>query len=506
MSRPRRRPGLALVALALSIATPGLTQQAPDPATIPAAGLLNDFEIFRRAYLELHPGLYRYTTPEELEARFDTLRLALSRDLTRAEAYLGFSRFLAAIRCGHTYANFWNQSEEIQAELFGGRDKLPFTFRLIGDRMIVTADASDAGALPPGTEVASIDGEEVGAVLARLMPYVAADGSNDGKRRDELQLTGVGDYEYFDVFFPLLHPVRAGAFSLEIESPAGERGEVRVDAVTRQERSARLAERYGPRPDTVDELWRFEVWDSTTAYLKVGSFVTWRMEMDWREFLRDAFQTMRERDIRFLVLDLRGNAGGDAAVGTMLQNFLLSKEIRIRPRRQLLRYRSVPSDLAPYLETWEDGFFDRGESIVPVEDGFYTFRSARLETRTVPARDDAFQGRAFVLVGPANSSGTFTLAATLKAHRLATLVGRTTGGNLRGINSGQFFFLRLPSSGLETDIPLIAYVTQGQARDAGVEPDVLVEPAVEDVRAGIDPEIEAVRRLIAEAKRPAPEE
>ena len=35
------------------------------------------------------------------------------------------------------------------------------------------------------------------------------------------------------------------------------------------------------------------------------------------------------------------------------------------------------------------------------------------------------------------------------------MVGQVTGGNLRGINGGAFFFLNLPNSRLEIDLPLI---------------------------------------------------
>jgi len=103
-----------------------------------------------------------------------------------------------------------------------------------------------------------------------------------------------------------------------------------------------------------------------------------------------------------------------------------------------------------------------------------------------------YRGNVWVLVGPENSSATFEFALAVKQHNLATLVGRPTGGNQRGINGGAFYFLRLPNSGIEVDLPLIAQFPREPQPDAGIAPDVLVVPSVQDIAAGVDAELEAV--------------
>ncbi|MEI9929805.1 MAG: hypothetical protein WDM89_04385 [Rhizomicrobium sp.] len=106
----------------------------------------------------MHPGLYRYATPAEMAAHFDALEDDFGNAQNLGEAYLTLSRFLATIRCGHTYANFYNQSKDVVSALFSGRDKLPFQFRWIGNRMIVTRNLSPETRLARGTEVLGIDG------------------------------------------------------------------------------------------------------------------------------------------------------------------------------------------------------------------------------------------------------------------------------------------------------------------------------------------------------------
>lgn len=58
------------------------------------------------------------------------------------------------------------------------------------------------------------------------------------------------------------------------------------------------------------------------------------------------------------------------------------------------------------------------------------------------------------------------------------------------------FFLRLPHSKIERDIPLFAGFPLTEQPDSGVLPDIYVTPNAEDVINGVDTELEAARRLI----------
>ena len=108
-----------------------------------------------------------------------------------------------------------------------------------------------------------------------------------------------------------------------------------------------------------------------------------------------------------------------------------------------------------------------------------------------------YTGRVWVLVGAMNSSATFEFAEAIARNRLGTLVGQITGGNQRGITGGAFFFMTLPNSGIEVDVPLIGQFPIGPLPpDAGLEPNVRVQPTAADIAAGRDVELDAVLALI----------
>ncbi|HEU4536736.1 MAG TPA: S41 family peptidase [Polyangiaceae bacterium] len=489
-------------------AAPASVELAPAPAPVAAPGagpalrsaeLLADAALLRRTYEALHPGLYRYTTPARLAARYAELERALGRDQTLQEAYVAIAAFTASVKCGHSYPNFFNQPKEVAAALFAGLPRLPFFFRWLGGRMVVTRSFAGDARLAPGAEVLAIDGVPAPTLLARLLPLARADGSNDAKRVSVLEARGESKYEAFDVYYPMLFPPRGGAVELLVaDARTGARATLRAATVGQAEREAAVEAREKARRGGDDVApWELRFLDDGLALLTMPTWALYRTAWDWRGFLDEAFATLARRGARDLVIDLRGNEGG-LSVGDVLLSHLSAREVRLDQFRRYVRYRAVPADLAPHLDTWDRSFLDWGDAAVDAGGGFYRLTRYDDDERgsvVRPARP-TFAGRAWVLVDASNSSATFEFALAVRDHRLGTLVGQPLGGNRRGINGGAFFFLRLPGSKIEVDVPLIGFYPDGERPDAGLAPDVAVAPAAADVAAGADVELAAVRAQI----------
>jgi len=152
-----------------------------------------------------------------------------------------------------------------------------------------------------------------------------------------------------------------------------------------------------------------------------------------------------------------------------------------------VRFRRTPASLNPYLDTWDDSFRTLGAADArPAENGFYVLQSARRDASIHPV------GRRLTLpvaalIGPVNSSATFQFAENAQQSGRVRLFGSPTGGNLRGINGGCFFFVRLPASGIEFDLQLMGYFRLRPEPDSGIAPDVLISASIADVAAGRDP-------------------
>lgn len=460
-----------------------------------AEDLRADLAVLQRAYETLHPGLYRYQTSNQVRRLFAQADSFFAQDRTLGEAFLTLTRLTAAVRCGHSYPNFFNQPKPIAEALFAGKDKLPFQFRWLAKRMVVTAESGGTGLLR-GTEILAIDGVETGKILSTLLPLARADGRNDAKRVAYLEVNGNERYHAFDVLYPLVFPPKGDAFSLQVRRPGHrEREEVKVAAIDLVQRRRSGGEAKEPTAD--EPRWTRQE-EGGVCVIRMPTWALYDSKWDYRAWTEELFQDLVQRHVPDLVLDLRENEGGLDAGNSFLAH-LIDQPLRLPRYLRYVRYQRVPDDLNPVLDTWDRSFRDWGQAAAgPLRNGFY-----RLTKWDDAGGDDLIQpltplyrGRVWVLVGAVNSSATFQFALAVKENRLGRLVGQPTGGNRRGINGGAFFFVRLPRTQIEVDLPLVARFPERPQPDAGVVPDILVSPSAAAVAEGRDVELDRVRLLI----------
>ena len=132
-----------------------------------------DLEIIREA-IAIHPGAVRYQSPQRLADMHRAFEGTYSSASSLEARYLIMSRFLASLRCGRTYCNFYSQSGAVTQDLLRRPTRLPFLFRWIDDRMIVTANGAEV--LERGSEILSIDGRDAADVFHAMLPFARADG------------------------------------------------------------------------------------------------------------------------------------------------------------------------------------------------------------------------------------------------------------------------------------------------------------------------------------------
>ncbi len=462
---------------------------------ISSGKLLDDLRILKMALKELHPGLYRYKTKQEIDSIFAYFDIACAIPQSYQQAFLNFTRLTAAIQCGHTFPNVHNQHGLIREVVLNQRDKLPFAFRVIDEKMIITSSVANTSTLTAGTEILAIDGIPTKTILAETAKLVKADGSNDNKRYSDLNTFGFGDNpELFDCYFPLLYPPANSQYHITFRKPGKDTVEqLTVHAVTRKERNTALEKLHPNHPKNANDLWKLEFWDNETAYLQLGTFAVFQLSFDWRKFLKNAFAEINKRNIQHLVIDIRWNEGGQDEVLLTIGQYIVKKDLSLPRRLDLVRYNRVSPELRPYLFTWDSSFYDLTRRTKPYNQDYYLLSGG--ETPVVKSRGNGFKGNTYLLVNAANSSATFYLAEIAKENKLATLIGETTGGSQQGLNGGMMFFLRLPNTGIEIDIPIVGSFS-AEKPQGGIQPDVTVRQTVADLIKNQDKVIEETLNLI----------
>ncbi|MBI3347692.1 MAG: peptidase S41, partial [Burkholderiales bacterium] len=287
-----------------------------------------DLRILKRALVDLHPGLYRYASPEQIDAVFTAADGEVARGASRAQLYLLASRLAAAVRCGHTWTNPSNQPPALQA--LTGQRTLPLVLRFVEGRMLVLASAS--AAVPPGSELLAIEGQTPVQIAAALLPYLRADGSSDGKRLAQLDDDENGGA--MQRLFPLLFPPADNGWRLRLAG--GQEVHVPVLSAAAREQALQAAGWRAP-----DGAWRLR-FDGDTAILTLPTFSFWRGGFDGAAFLNRAFTELAARGSNRLIIDLRRNEGGDDALGRALLSHLIRQSHTQPGGRRESAYERVP--------------------------------------------------------------------------------------------------------------------------------------------------------------------
>lgn len=450
-----------------------------------------DVRLLGEVLRTLHPGLHRYLSPSAFEAGLAALDRQWQAAPDLETRFTSLTGLLAAIRCGHSYPSFYNQKRPIADRLFSRKDRLPVAFRWIGSQMVVTENQTDGAWLPKGSVIKAIDGVPSATILSRLLPLVRADGSNDGKRRALLSPTGADEIETFDVLRGLVYGApKNGQFNVHFRAPGTSRDAwVDMPAV---DLAARKKYIRALDPRSNEPIWQWQMGEDGIALLTMPGWAVYNSKWDWQSWLDERLDSLT--GAKGLIVDLRENEGGNDCGDVILARLSSSDIIRPETAR-LVRYRETPAALDPYLDTWDNSFRNWGDVAVPYSSRF--FRLTRSDDSGVIAtRGQNVRVPMAVLTSPQNSSATFQFAGLVKATGLGTLIGEPTGGNRRGINGGAFFFVRLPESGIEFDLPLIGYFPKGQQPDAGIEPDIHVSNSAADIAAGRDRVLETARTVL----------
>ena len=482
------------------------------PVTLPPEKLKEDFAVFKKTLTTIHPGIYRYQTPESLENIFAGHESKLNKPMPEGEFFKLISEVANQFYCGHTYLNPYNQNPLLSERLFGGKTHLPFYFQIIDNKFIITENAS-AKDLAKGSEITKINNIPAKKIIEKLLTVTKGDGKNTlAHRIQSIELTRfeAERYALFDWYFPLFFPFENESFEIEaVDFKAKNKIKFQISAMTRAERTAAMEKRYGKAP-TYDDGWKFEIRENSVGYLKIDNSITWRLKnIRFKEFLASAFSELRVRNIKNLIIDLRGNSGGDTQIGFELTKYLARNELpEYLKGRRLVRNIAPQKDLAKYLDTYSNelkAILQTGvaaEIYRKAENGFFEILPDKNTTNypKVSPYENNFQGDTYIISDSSNASASSQFLNYAQENKLAKIVGQTTGGNKQGINGGNYFFLYLPNSKIEIDIPVFFQTPLTAQKDESIIPDISVRRQPEDIGNDFDREIFTIKKLISESK------
>jgi len=400
--------------------------------------LLGDLEELAAKIKRVHPATIE-AMPAELQASLDKARRALTGPMRRDEFWLVLSRAVHALHDAHSC---------IQPLLSAQTLHLPFVW--IDDGMIVRADA---GPLRKGDKIVRLGTQTEIQLLKWLREVVPAENDHWVRYRGESLLR--------DLDFLRTTKLAAGAPVAVTVERDGKEMELRVSSAQ-------------PNPVPGSRPWvRFEI-DEENA---LGVFILDQCINNelYQKTLRHFFDTVREKRITRIAVDVRGNGGGDSTVVN-----------------EFLRYVDVPSYKMPgSVIRWSEEA--RALQTGLGKDAFAVTRRAPQE---VPNRrvGDPFRGQLFVLTSKATFSSGNWFALLVQDNQLGKVLGEPTGNAPSCY--GDILRFRLTHSGLSFTLSFKKWQRPDPTRDPAdcVTPDQIIPMTRRDVIEDHDPVLAHLRK------------
>ncbi len=472
------RLSVALVAMLLTAAD---RSKAEPAVKFEPKQLQEDFRIARQSLEEGHPGLYRHIDKVELDRVFDQAAKSLNRPMDFYEFYRLVAPAIAAIKCGHTGVGISTAIQEETDRLAW----LPFDVKVLGGKAYIFRDYVQGGKLA-GKEIKSINGAPASRILATMLAASMKDGDTQTTR--QMDISG-----NFGLNLIALLGIKA-PYDVALAGSGGKQAEsVRVAGVRPDER-AKLSKQLYPQDQAGKEFGALKFLDDgKIACLTYSSFGTAMEEAE--AFMKRSFADIEAKRSKTLILDVRGNGGGEDALGKLLFSYLVDAPfmyyddlIANKMNFTFAKYTEPHRDLIPpddVAERRADGKFH-----------LIKYDNMGLQQPSKPT----FTGPVYILIdGGCLSTTAEFLTAAHSRHR-ATFIGEESAGCYYGPTSGDIVRIMLPNTKMLIYIPIVSYylsVEGGHQHDAGrgVIPDFPVERTITDMVAGTDRDLELALEL-----------
>jgi hypothetical protein len=426
--------------------------------------LRKDVDFVRRKLEKEHINLYKFISKKELDFKFDSLKETITQPMISLKFNARLMTVLSAIGDGHMLSSYDGKKftpsdmEYLQKpKKQTGLSNLDYV--LVNKHLYVKQNNGDDESIKRGDEILTINNKPASEIIDTMMRMIASDGYNTTFKRFIINKDNFVNYYNF-------YWNRKDTVAVELKSN---------NTIRNVNLLPPLQTNVGINVNNTQQItYKFLKNDSSLAYLKVNTFM---LDSTFKGF-EDIFKMIKQANAKTLVLDLRGNTGGNIAWAGNLFSYLTTK----------------PAD-----------FFNRPEELIKnyLIPGLNKLRDRQIKWYKVSnfyakisVKNNGFKGNLYVLTDGGTFSAGSMVAANLKKYRAVTLVGEETGGSRNIWTAGQMKSEILPESKMTLSYGILPFTFGDQTDNTGhgTMPDVPVNYTIEDYLAKKDLEMEWVMK------------
>jgi len=401
-----------------------------------------DFHQFQKHIEEIHPGPFEFTSKEDFDRSFEAQYAKISEPLSLREFYNVLAPLKAKIGCGHAHLDYPGEYRR-NVQVY----KFPLILKFLEYRCYMTKDLNENSSLPLYSEIVSINDIQIDHIIQTLMAEISADGHNKFFKTSALE--NCFQYYYANHY--------GAPQEFQIKYRTKENGDIRRITIPAVPCSSINYSNKVPKDLNIEILSQKD-----TAVVTIDNFNYYgEKNKIFFSFIDKAFQKINQENINNLIIDLRGNGGGDPFCAI----YLLS-----------------------YVEKEPTVYFSKSY-------GKYADLS-----KPIPLAENPYRGNLFILIDGSNFSTTGHLCSILKYHNIGTFIGTETGSTYTCNAAVRTFDLKNTGIILKLATDSFAAAVSGLPKDRGIIPHHIVQTNIEDLKSKRDTVLEYALSLIDRMK------
>ena len=406
----------------------------------PKAEYLKDLKQMVNVLTENHPQPFAFIPKDSFQLIVQQQMQEIHDSTTLGQFIWHCRKIVASIGCGHTSVYRPEKRMAVPESLL-----FPLHVRYIGSQLFVLDSVISPTQLAKGMEVVNINGIDVEDILKEIFKHISADGYNESAKRYYIN-------NYFQKYCSFY-------FGFPVSYTIIVKNEEKLDTISLL--SLEKVETKLATETTCEKNLCFEIKEAfDTAIITIGSFNYYGANLaTFKSFIDNSFSEIKNKAIKNLIIDLRGNGGGDPESASYLLQHIA---------KQPFTY--FHQDIAAYEEL--------RKPILPLKQGF--------------------EGKPYILIDGRGFSTTGHVCSLIKYHNMGIFVGEELGSTYTCNDNSQR--LRLKNTDLMVNVATYTYKTavEGFPKNKGILPDYEVVLSIADLIGGGDAVMDYTLELIKE--------
>jgi len=392
--------------------------------------------------IQNHP--LNFASEQNVRESFEDQYAELKDSMTLFEFHRIIAKAVSSVNCGHTRLSL---PECVQDDAYLNGNTLPLEVKVVHDSLIILKTFDPEQILPEGSIILSINDKPTGEIINQIKSILPTDGTNEAYKY--FQMNQDFNRRYMEAMGELIE--------FEIEYIIHRSSEIRkttVSALT----LAEINEHHRTSGSNKQTIETSIDKDNSFAILRLRFFDYYDNLNEFAHRIDSFFHDIAGKRIESLILDLRGNDGGDPYTSAYLLGYLIGEPFTY---------------FAPHS----------------------TFLLDDLKNvQQIP--ENPFKGELYLLIDGGCYSTTGHFLSLLRNCGKGIFIGEETGGSY--MCNGGFREHRLHNSGIELLLPHATFIANasGLERGRGITPDLFTDYSVNDVINNNDPILDAALAII----------